>query len=220
MKAHYLAGKKLADFIEINSPLWSQVGPVDFPLIAAPIALQPTEAVSAQWEGRKYGLISHVTMSAIHNGEHLGLRLEWDCSGANQKMADNDEFLDGAAIMLPCVSGAPILLMGDQKAPVNACYWRADEGQQGRNIVAHGFGTTRTVDRSSVICRQERRSKKWLVVISRPLLVESQHPQAQLRPGDRTPFGVAIWDGSNQERAGIKSVGVSTEDLFLEPVAR
>jgi hypothetical protein len=54
--------------------------------------------------------------------------------------------------------------------------------------------------------------------MSRPLVIDSQHPQAQLRPGDRIPFGVAIWDGGNQERAGIKSVGISTEDLFLEPI--
>jgi len=69
-----------------------------------------------------------------------------------------------------------------------------------------------------VVCRQVRRDGKWLLVITRPLLVEDLHPQAQLRPGDRTPFGVAIWAGANQERAGIKSVGISSEDLFLERI--
>jgi hypothetical protein len=39
----------------------------------------------------------------------------------------------------------------------------------------------------------------------------------QLTPGTHTGFGVAIWDGSNSERAGIKAFsGAVWLDLELE----
>ena len=218
MKASYLAGKKLADFIEVTSPAWSLAEAVDFRLSPAPMGLQPTQAIRAQWKDRQYGLIDHVRISAVHNGEHLGVRMQWDCPEESLNITDNDVFTDAAAIMLPCVPGAPLLLMGNEKAPVNACYWRANVGQKGINIIARGIGTSQSVAQGSVVCRQLRRDGKWLLVITRPLLVEGLHPQAQLRPGDKTPFGVAIWAGANQERAGIKSVGISSEDLFLERI--
>jgi DMSO reductase family type II enzyme heme b subunit len=218
MKAAYLAGKKLADFIETDSPLWSQTVAAKFPLTAAPLAMQPTEGVKAQWQGRPYGLIKQVQIAALHNGEHLAIRLEWASPNANQKINDNDQFVDAAGIMFPSVSGAPLLLMGSAQAPVDICYWRADQAQRGQIIVAHGIGTSNSVDKLTAVCRAKHNEGRWQLVIARPLSINSQHPQAQLRVGEKTPYGVAIWEGGNQERAGIKSIGISTEDLLLEAI--
>jgi hypothetical protein len=43
------------------------------------------------------------------------------------------------------------------------------------------------------------------VVIARALRVDTQEPIAQLEPGAETGFGVAVWDGNQGERAGIKA---------------
>lgn len=183
------------------------------------MAMQPTEAIRAQWKGRRHGLVTQARLAAVHNGALLAFRLEWADARADEKIQDSDQFVDAAAIMLPSVPKAPILLMGQKGAPVNAWYWRADEGAAGRNIVSEGFGTTRTVAPGTVNCSQRWRDGTWSVVIVRSLSLETQEPVAQLRPGGQMPYGVAIWEGANQERAGIKSFTVSLEDLMLDAVS-
>jgi DMSO reductase family type II enzyme heme b subunit len=93
-----------------------------------------------------------------------------------------------------------------------------DEGASGRNISAQGYGSTRTIDRNSVVCSHEWRDGVWTVVITRHLKLNTKEPVAQLSPGDRMPYGVAVWEGGNQERAGIKSFTLSREDLFVDPI--
>jgi hypothetical protein len=39
---------------------------------------------------------------------------------------------------------------------------------------------------------------------------------AQLEPGQETGFGVAIWEGSNRERAGIKAFSGDWKPLIIE----
>ena len=46
----------------------------------------------------------------------------------------------------PLAEGAPLVSMGAPGAGVNAWYWRADEKDAGRNVVAEGIGTSRTLD--------------------------------------------------------------------------
>ena len=75
----------------------------------------------------------------------------------------------------------------------------------------------RTVDRSSIVCSSHWAKGSWTVVITRALTLSSPATVAQLYPGARTPYGVAIWEGGNQERAGIKSFTLSREDLILDP---
>ena len=87
---------------------------------------------------------------------------------------------------------------------VNAWYWRADQ-TSARNVVAEGLGTSRSVDDDRVRARGVWKEGRWRVVIAGALRVESPEPLAQLRPGESSGFGVAVWDGGSGERAGIKS---------------
>ena len=50
----------------------------------------------------------------------------------------------------------------------------------------------------------------------RSLAVASEAGAAQLSPGTRTGFGVAIWEGSNGERAGIKAFSENWLPLELD----
>lgn len=218
MRAHFFKNAELPRLLEANDALWGQTIIKELAMDETPMGMQPTEAVRAQWKGKKHGLIDRVRMSAAHNGKFIAFRLEWDDPVADREITDTNEFTDAAAIMLPSVQNAPILLMGMPEGPVNAMYWRADEGSVGRNIISTGFGTTRTIDQESVVCRDRWSNGMWTVIIARPLILFTPEPVAQLQLGGHLPYGVAVWAGSNQERAGVKSFTLSKEDLAIDPV--
>lgn len=219
MRATYVSGIKLQDCLAADHACWNRAIGVTLQMAETPLAMQPTDAIRAQWKGRRHGLVTQARLAAVHNGSLLAFRLEWADARADERIRDSDQFVDAAAIMLPSVPQAPILLMGQKGMPVNGWYWRADEGSAGRNIVSEGFGTTRTVAPETVRCSQQWRNGTWSVVIARPLVIDTQEPVAQLRPGSQVPYGVAIWEGANQERAGIKSFALSLEDLMLDVVS-
>jgi DMSO reductase family type II enzyme heme b subunit len=89
---------------------------------------------------------------------------------------------------------------------VNAWYWRADENGRGRQVLAEGLGTTRTIDEELVRGNGVYENGRWHVVITRAMKVQSSENPAQLEPGQATGFGVAVWEGSRGERAGIKAI--------------
>jgi complex iron-sulfur molybdoenzyme family reductase subunit gamma len=55
-------------------------------------------------------------------------------------------------------------------------------------------------------------------VIARALRVDSTEPMAQIQSGEKTQFGVAIWEGTHGERGGIKAYSVDWRDLVIDPV--
>jgi DMSO reductase family type II enzyme heme b subunit len=89
---------------------------------------------------------------------------------------------------------------------VNAWYWRADENGRGRQLLAEGLGTTRTIDEELVKGNGVYANGRWHVVITRALRAKSSEKPAQLEPGQSIGFGVAIWEGSHGERAGLKAI--------------
>ena len=57
----------------------------------------------------------------------------------------------------------------------------------------------------------------WSIVFIRPLAVPEQKDEAvQLAPGKAVKVGFAVWEGSNGERAGLKSFSKEWRELALE----
>lgn len=187
-------------------------------LTGTPLGLQPTASIRASWTQEQIGAVDAVQVSAIHDGQTLAFRLEWRDASENADLTDTTSFPDAAAILLPSVPKAPLMTMGAPGAAVTALYWRADD-EACRHIVAEGLGTTRTVDLQHVRGRGSWKDGGWRVVITRPLRVETDEPVAQLEPGTRTGFGVAVWEGGHSERAGIKSFSGDWIELALEAPA-
>ena len=74
------------------------------------------------------------------------------------------------------------------------------------NLVAGGFGTL-TPDPTPVVQGWGAwRDGRWRVVFARPLHV-GREGNVELASDDRTDVAFAVWDGSAQERDGMKSVG-------------
>lgn len=219
MKAHYVANTALETLLDPASKVWGAHEPKTISLTGTPSSMQPTEAIRVSWTGKQTGAVGSVLVNALHNGELLAFRLEWEDASENAALDDNDSFPDAAAIALPAHPDAPLLLMGAPGKPVNAWYWRADDPEGARQVAAEGLGTSRTLDLSAVRARGRWKEGRWRVVIARPLRISGVEGAAQLAAGQETGFGVAIWEGSNMERGGIKAFSGIWVPLTLESAA-
>jgi len=223
MLAVYVSGTNMEGVLDPDGPAWKGVRPENVALMGTPIGLQPTDAIRVTWATKKIGAVERVSVSAVNDGQMLAFRLEWGDASENRTIEDTTAFPDGAGILLPSAPGAPIVTMGAPELPVNAWYWRADaQGDGGRQVVAEGLGTTQTVEIEGVRARGIWKSGRWHVVIARPLKIATDARVAQLEPGAKSQFGVAVWEGSSGERAGIKAFSVDWRDLVLAapPTAR
>jgi len=196
---------------------WKQAAMEIVALKGTPLALQPSPYIKAAWKGREIGKIKSVRVHALHNGEDIFFHLEWADATADAKIGNDNAFPDGAALLFPMSGDAPLQTMGSKTQPVNAWQWRADFGEQGKNNVAEGLGTTRVTAVSHITCRGSWRSGAWLLVIARPLAVPDQATEAvQFRPAAATKIALAIWEGSNGERAGVKAFSQAWRVLQLQ----
>ncbi len=225
MRARYVPRLELGTLLDPDGAAWRGARPVGLELQGTPLALQPTAAIQVSLVGKKYGAVGHVDVSAVHDGRLLAFRLEWADPTENVEVTENTMFVDSVAVLLPVVPESMALTMGAPGLPVNGWHWRAGE-EQGREVVAEGIGTTRSVESKLVQSRGTWKGGRWRVVIARALRVDTTESVAQLEAGTQTGFAVAIWDGGSGERAGIKAFsggeGGLWEELQLEspPQAR
>jgi DMSO reductase family type II enzyme heme b subunit len=211
-----VANTDLETLLDPDSKPWRAESDETLSLTGTPAGMQPTAAIRVAWTGRRIGTVEQVNVRALHNGEALAFRLEWESAQESASIDDNDVFPDGAAIALPASEDAPLVVMGAPGAPVNAWYWRADQAEGAREISAEGLGTSKPVPGSRIRANGIWKDGRWRVVLARPLQGADSPGAAQLTPGSETGFGVAIWDGSNQERGGLKSFSGDWLPLTIE----
>jgi len=218
MKVRYIADADMTALLDPGAKPWRQVAAESVALVGTPAGMQPTAAIRVAWTGKSIGAVSKVDVTAIHNGADIAFRLEWEDPSEDAGMPDNDSFPDAVAVALPASEDAPLVLMGAPGAPVNAWYWRADEPETARQIAAEGLGTSRTLDKRQVRARGSWKEGRWSVVLARALQTAAEPGAAQLEAGSESGFGVAIWEGSHQERGGIKAFSGDWLPLDLDPV--
>ena len=220
MQVRYIPRFEADTILEPDAAPW-QAGEVEtVKLKGTPLDMQPTAAIKASWVEKKIGVVEVVQAAAVHDGERIAFRLEWDDPTENSTISDTTSFVDGCGILLPAVPYAPMAIMGAVGLAVNAWYWIADENGRGRHLMAEGLGTTRTIDYELVRGNGVHRNGRWHVVIVRAMKVESAEEPVQLEPGQSTGFGVAVWEGNRRERAGIKAIsGDDWIKLDIEPTA-
>lgn len=179
-----------------------------------PIGSQPTMYVINAWKERPYGLVRELRVSAAHNGEALFFRLSWRDETRDDNFRDTDRFADGAAVLLPIGADAPLQTMGSPQQPVNAWYWRPDL-ETPINVTASGLGTTVRDGSGALSAAGSYSGDGWQVVLSRPFTIPGGRVVI-LQPGRTHKVGFAVWQGSNQERAGIKAATLEWQPLEIE----
>jgi len=66
-----------------------------------------------------------VNVQALHDGEHLAVRLSWSDATRNDLVLDQQGFSDGCAVQLSAGTDPPFFGMGDALGRVNIWHWHA-----------------------------------------------------------------------------------------------
>jgi DMSO reductase family type II enzyme heme b subunit len=194
---------------------WGKAPAEEISMAGTPLRNQPSRYVRAAWAGKPVGAVRFLKVQAAHNGKDIAFRLEWADETENRDHGDGSVFPDAAGILFPVNRDAPLENMGSAEAPVNAWYWRANlpEGE-GQNLIARGAGTVRETPKSFAQTRARWADGRWQVVLARPLAPDGDG--VQLAPKTSTKVAFAVWEGSRQERAGLKSFSKSWRELEIE----
>jgi DMSO reductase family type II enzyme heme b subunit len=198
--------------LDTDSPEWGKVQGERVRLAFTPLDRQPSEyvkVVGKQWD---YGETDRVTLKSLHNSKEIFFFLEWEDSSKDVEL--KDQFPDGAGLLFPLKFDAPIDTMGEKDWPVNAWYWRADVDGTGRSFTAEGLGTTQETKDSHILVEAKWADGIWRLVMARSLTVNDQ--AVQFEAGGTFKVGCAVWQGSNRERAGLKSYSNGWLELELE----
>jgi len=197
---------------------WSAIPGEPLKLDATPLANQPSEYIKASRDEKQIGKVRHLLVQAAHNGSDILFRLTWEDTNKNVEVTDTNVFPDACGILMPLNGGdPPIDEMGSKDAPVNAWFWRADFNDTARNTVAHGLGTTQFSKECPIQAKAVWGNGAWAMVFARALAVPQQATEAvQLAVGQPVKVAFAVWEGSNGERAGVKSFSKGWRELALE----
>jgi DMSO reductase family type II enzyme heme b subunit len=172
-----------------GSATWSSAAAETVKLGAIPVASQPTAYIREAWAKKAHGTTSSAKVAAASDAGRLFVRIEW----ADDAKA-NGEFPDGAAVVFPGSGNGAVETLGSAAAPVGLWCW-----QQGRNealeIESHGPGVFRKQASDGIKATSALESGRWSVVLSGP---------ATAAKGGKV--GVVVWNGSNEERAGLGAV--------------
>ncbi|MCC7366285.1 MAG: hypothetical protein IT303_18150 [Dehalococcoidia bacterium] len=179
---------------------WTQAGEHAVPLAPTPLEAQPSAYVRTAWAARSYGTLPSVAVAAAVAGGALHVRLRWAAPSPRTGITDNNVYADACALLFPADGREAVLAtMGDDRSPVEAWHWRAGTSLP-FVLTARGAGTSERRPHHDLTADAAWDHGEWAVVFRRSLTAAG----VPLRTGD-LPFGIAIWQGANEERAGLAS---------------
>ncbi|MGI9481910.1 MAG: ethylbenzene dehydrogenase-related protein [Hyphomicrobiales bacterium] len=202
----------LEPFTDPASPRWARTDTTAVELVPAPLGLQPNDYIIVSWEHRSYGEVAALNVSAVHDGARIAVRLNW--KKVRPDTGAGEGFADSVALAFP-VRGVPLITeMGNPDAPIHALQWLARKNEI-RSVSAMGIGTSLDAAQVGEAAFAGWSQGAWTVVLVRDL--SGPEGTAILEPGTSTQISFAVWDGGNQERAGIKAVSADWAEFELEP---
>lgn len=171
------------------SATWKGISHADVALGPLPLATQPTPYIREAWASRPYGTTAKARVAAATDGDELYIRLQWaDAAEPNR------EFQDAGAAIFPVAGASSAPAMGTPDAPVGLWYWE-DGRNAALNLTSRGPGVIRKDGEGNVHASAVLAEGQWAVVLRGPLAAASSGQ-----------IGVAVWNGSNDERAGLAAV--------------
>jgi DMSO reductase family type II enzyme heme b subunit len=211
-----VAGETLAD---PSADVWSNIEPVELDLRPTPSEYLVTKYVKVAWRDRKWGLIDRVTLRAARADGNLFVRLSW-----RDRSHPEAEFPDACALAFPLEGDAPLETFGSREKPLAMWYWRSDLPGQAEDAIARSMRDITRKEQQSVSAasifetngNSSDNSGIWHVVFWRALAAPSgSEPSVDLESGRNVPFAVLVWEGANEERAGLASMTPAWQQLEL-----
>ncbi len=175
------------DLIDPSSTVWRDLTSEAISLSPVPLEAQPNDYIRVSRAGKPYGETGEAQASALDNGEQLFVRLEWQ-----DDEVPNTEFADAAAILVG--KGEAIGTLGSENTPLGVWYWAGDR-EQSLSLISEGPGVVRQNADVVTGASASLDGGRWAVVIT--------GPRGEVTDNQ---IGVAIWNGSKDERAGLAAV--------------
>lgn len=183
--ANVAAGYELAD---PRAAAWDDVPGESVQLAPVPLAAQPNEYIRTKWANKPYGATPAASVAAASDGERLYVRLEW-----TDDAIPNGEFQDGAAVLFANGLDGALATLGAPESPLTLWYWE-DRRPAPLALQSTGPGVFRKQGDGGLAAQSGLRDGRWSVVLSGPATASNGR------------VGVAVWNGSNEERAGLAAV--------------
>ena len=175
-------------------------------LVAAPTAIQPGGYVQKAYQDRVQATTSSTFINVKKSGAGFVIELVWDASDPVTGLDGNPRrFVDAAAILVPTTQDAPWITMGAPQNAIEGFLWKADK-QSLYRIYAEGLGSVvRSTLPDGWVYQASHNGKQWVLKVTAPTWVTLT---------DQGRVGIAIWQGSLAERAGLKSVSPGWVDVL------
>lgn len=176
---------------------WATVEKVSVSLAPVALELQPTEYIREAWANRDYGQTAQAEVRAASDGNRLYLRVEWA-----DDPVPNREFQDAVSAIFPTNGSGVLATMGNEEKPLALWFW--EEGRPGPlRLISTAPGVVRKDPDAVLGASGALADGRWSVVLSGPAAT-----------AEKRKVALAVWNGSNEERAGLAAV--SREWLPLE----
>lgn len=199
------------DLLMAGNAAWETVDAVGIELAPTPLESQPSAYVQTSWREKDRGDIGEVAVKALMTDDALAIQLTWPQSKPARSIDDYNVYADACAVLFPANGGDPdVETMGSPEAPVRGWYWRAGT-PEAFEITAEGIGTVERADEHDVRAVGWWSDDNWHVVLARSLEAPSG-PAMDVR---ELPVAFAVWAGSREERAGLKSHSPQFHQLRL-----
>lgn len=183
-----------ADPQDPTSDAWNTVPSVEVPLSSAPSGVPNASDTS----------VETLRVESARTDDRFYLRLSWADETPDRNATDPREFVDAAAVQLPAnTSTRPPIAMGNKGNMVNVWYWSADAESQ--ELLAGGAGTTTEFEGADVETSTVHDDGRWTVVMSREIATDAEN-RTSLAVDRDVDVAFAVWNGSQMERSGRKSV--------------
>src|SRR5512139_1206951 len=173
---------------------------VEIPLMVAPVGMQPGAYVPKAYAG----LVTATTPTAeleVERARGWRVRLRWQASQPVRSLdGDPGRFVDACAVLTGETLEAPWITMGMPNHAVVGALWRADRPRPVR-IRAQGLGTVERSDPPD----GWRVASAWADGLWQVDFEFPTFPELDLT----RRLAVAVWQGAERERAGLKSVSTA-----------
>ena len=188
--------------VDIDSPVWEKVKHLTIPLSS-----QIFEDPKASLLPKKRTTVRSLSVKSVNNGQIIAFLLEWEDATKDLNQQGIDTFMDAAALQFPANNTidseiVPSFTMGNAGSPVSIWHWKG--GRDSVDVLmAEGFGTLTHQSSMDVKGNGVWHNGRWKVVFSKRM---NGKDGVVFIKGKSLFIAFAIWDGSNMERDGQKSI--------------
>ena len=170
-------------------------------------------------------LVVGVNIQAMHNGEDIVFRIEWD-DRTESKPGETDDgekaYADAVALQFPSKKLAgekPYFLMGDSTHTTDLWYWRNDTNKIVKLQTSgyKSFNPDGVEETGGVEGQGVTDNGQYRVAMKRALHTKDAANEAQFVEGEFVPISMTVWDGSNGETGGDKRTVTAWYYLYLQP---